>query len=243
MNMSYKEQEMNEVLSASFDAEQSDIETEQLVDALLNDSALKKQYIRAQIIDDSLHQQIYDNLINSNLRSKIMFCLEDLPAHSEQPVNIIAPDTAKQPKLSFTDVISGWMQEFLQGISRMLDNKIISGVSVAASVMFATLFSLQFFNSNATNTLNNNIATSPPIKSSLIQLSSKLAEKSVPPKKHIYSTTEPVSKFELQSSSRYSHKSSNQSSDKYSDEYSDKSSDLQDVEKKTYKQATIEINE
>lgn len=225
MNMSEKKQQMNEMLSASFDAEQSDIETVQIVDALLNDPALKERYIRAQLIDDSLHQQIHDKLIINDLHSRIMHRIEKLPAHFEKTADVVSSsaDLKKSTGL-FSGVIHNWIQEFLQEINRMLDNKIVSGVSVAASVMFATLFILQYIDTNSPDTVNNNIAASPPIKPSLIQLSSESADRS-PLNKHLYQTAEPETKPVIKNNLNI-----NEMQD-------------QDVQEPSYKQTTIEISE
>lgn len=214
MNMSDKQQKMNEMLSASFDAEQSDIETVQIVDALLNDPALKERYIRAQLIDDSFHQQIHDTLINNDLHSRIMRRIEKLPAHFEKNI--------KKSTGLFSGVIHKWIEELSQEINRMLDNKIVSGVSVAASVMFATLFTLQYIDANSPDTVNNNIAASPPIKSSLIQLSSESAGSS-PLNKHLYQTVEPETKPDIKNNLKIN--------------------EMQGVQEPSYKQTTIEISE
>ena len=136
--MSEKNQQKNEMLSAFIDAEQSDIETIQIVDALLNEPEYKKRFIRTQlvndILNDSANAQSSDFLLNNSLHKQVSASLDELPAHYvDGAVNL--------QTLSTEDVTqSSWFR-------RMFDNKVVSGVSVAASVMFATLFTLQHFDS------------------------------------------------------------------------------------------------
>jgi len=172
MSMSEKEQQKNEMLSAFIDAEQSDIETIQIVDALLNESEYKERFIRTQLVNDILNDsangQSTDFLFNNSIHKKISASLDELPAHYvDGAVNLQA--------LSTEDVTqSSWFR-------RMFDNKVISGVSVAASVMFVTLFTFQHFDSvngsadESTSNFNNSVlADSSQSAPSLIMAPSAL---------------------------------------------------------------------
>jgi len=134
------EQLRNIELSAYIDAEQSDVETSQIIDNLLNDSEYKEKYIRSQLINDHLQDQIEHEITLSNLRNNISLALEDLPAH-------FSDDAVSLNALKTEDVShSSWFKDLFK---KSLDNKILSGISVAASVMFVTLFTLQAFNSGS----------------------------------------------------------------------------------------------
>lgn len=130
----------NEMLSAFIDAEQSDIETSQVIDALLNDPEYKKQYIRTQLLNDHLHEQTQENLLFGDLRKNIALALDDLPAHFS--------DDAVSLQTGRTEDISrnSWYKSFLM---KGLENRMLTGLSVAASVMFVTLFTLQNFNDSS----------------------------------------------------------------------------------------------
>ncbi len=165
------DRKLNERLSAFIDAEQSDIETSLIIDALLNDSEYKQQYIRAQFINDCMNEQVSEAIItNNDLRNNISHALESLPAHFS--------DDAVSLQTGITEDITSnsWFQALFKKSS---EHKVISGLSVAASVMFVTLFSLQSLNSNQSAQYGDNIAaTSKVLQSqpnpSLIQLSSSL---------------------------------------------------------------------
>ena len=187
MNDQYmNDQYMNERLSAFIDAEQSDIETSQIIDALLNDSEYKEQYIRTQLIHEHLLEQPQYNISCDELRNNIALALNDLPAHfSDESVSLLSGTTENIPQ-------SSWFQTFFK---KSVENKLLSGLSVAASVMLVTLFTLQNFNvslnedqNSAINTgdtlladqfsfdsFDNAVATSvPALVPSLIQLPSNL---------------------------------------------------------------------
>ena len=140
-----KDQINKEMLSAFIDAEQSDIETSQVIDALLNDPEYKKQYIRTQLINDHLHEQTQHSLLSADLRNNIALALDDLPAHFlEQAVSL---QTGRTEDLSR----SSWFQLFFikslkKSFKKSSENRMLTGLSVAASVMFVTLFTLQNFN-------------------------------------------------------------------------------------------------
>ncbi len=134
------EQQRNIDLSAFIDSEQSDVETSQIIDDLLSDPEYKEKYARTQLINDYLQEQVQQELSFSDLRENISLSLESLPAHfSNDAVHL---DTLT------TEVVSqnSWLQSFFK---KSRENKLLSGLSVAASVMFVTLFTLQGFNGGA----------------------------------------------------------------------------------------------
>ncbi len=160
MKLSESEQQKNEMLSAFIDAEQSDTETAQIVDALLSDSDFKARFARAQLLNDSLRGQIHESLLHNNLQNRVSAALDDLPAH-------YVDDAVDLQPVHTEDVTqSHWFRQ-------LLGNKVFSGVSVAASVMFATLLTIQHFDpasSTSVNSFNNNsLADSAQPAPSLIQ--------------------------------------------------------------------------
>ena len=160
MKLSESEQQKNEMLSAFIDAEQSDTETAQIVDALLSDSDFKARFARAQLLNDSLRGQIHESLLHNNLQNRVSAALDDLPAH-------YVDDAVDLQPVHTEDVTqSHWFRQ-------LLGNKVFSGVSVAASVMFATLLTIQHFDpasSTSINSFNNNsLAESAQPAPALIQ--------------------------------------------------------------------------
>ncbi len=133
MNISDPEQH-NETLSAFIDAEQSELETAQMVSALLNDKEFKARYIRMQLMNDSLHNQVHSALLKTDVLKSVATQVNALPACH---VN------ALQGELH-TGVIEDVTKSSL--FKTIMGHKLVSGLSVAASVMFATLFTLQQFN-------------------------------------------------------------------------------------------------
>lgn len=132
----------NEMLSAFIDAELSNIETSQLVDALLNDSEYKAQYIRAQLINDHCQDQMQQSISLGELRNNVALALDDLPAHfSDDAVSLQSVSTEVVPR-------SNWFKLLF---ARGAENKMLSGLSVAASVMFVTLFTLQGFSTGSSD--------------------------------------------------------------------------------------------
>jgi len=132
----------NEMLSAFIDAELSDIETSQLVDALLNDSDYKAQYIRAQLINDHCQDQMQQSIFLGELRNNVALALDDLPAHfSEDAVFLQSLSTEIVPR-------SNWFKLLF---AKGAENKMLSGLSVAASVMLVTLFTLQGFSTGSSD--------------------------------------------------------------------------------------------
>ena len=104
---------------------------------MLNDSEYKEQYIRTQLINDHLHEQTQYSISCDELRNNIALALDDLPAHfSEESVSLQSGTTENIPQ-------SSWFQTFFK---KSVENKLLSGLSVAASVMLVTLFTLQNFN-------------------------------------------------------------------------------------------------
>ncbi|GEM_PF-3058515 len=135
--MSEQTQQKDEILSAFIDAEQSDIETTQIIDLLLTDSDYKACYARAQLNNDYLHEQVQNSILSSDLRKNIQGMLQELPAHFVDEAVVlqtVATGNIKQ---------SHWF-------NRLFENKLLSGLSVAASVMFVTLFTLQAFDTDTT---------------------------------------------------------------------------------------------
>ncbi|MCU7799710.1 MAG: hypothetical protein KZQ70_06090 [gamma proteobacterium symbiont of Lucinoma myriamae] len=130
--MSIPIQQKNERLSAFIDAEQSDSETGQIVEALLNDPAYKEQYVRLKLANEHLHEQVQTSVLNSALRDNISLALDDLPAHFVDEA--VSLQSAKTEDITQ----AGWF-------NRLFENRMLSGVSIAASVMFITLFTLQGF--------------------------------------------------------------------------------------------------
>lgn len=156
------EQQVNESLSAFIDAEQPDIETSQIIDDLLNDADYKEQYIRTLLINDHIHSQVQQSIISDKLRHNVSQALDDLPAHfSEDAVSLQMAKTENVTHLN-------WLQNFFK---KSAENKVLSGLSVAASVMFITLFSLQNFNTdeNLDNQLSGNVAQTASSESSQFQ--------------------------------------------------------------------------
>lgn len=161
MNMSENEQQKHELLSAFIDGEQSDVEIAQVVDTLLDEQAYKDRYIRMQLVNDSLHDQIEPSIINNKLNTRVSSALEDLPAH-------FVEDAVQLQNLSTNNVPqSHWFK-------KIVANKLISGVSVAASVMFVTLMTLQTFNSETTQSSGSTIAATNQQAPTLIQAQSEL---------------------------------------------------------------------
>lgn len=161
MKMSENEQDKQEMLSAFIDAEQSDVEISQVIDALLNEQEYKNTYIRMQLANDSMHEQIDQTVLNNPLYNRIASVLEELPPHfSEDAVQLQDVDTADVSR-------SHWFK-------KMVTNKVLSGVSVAASVMVVTLITLQSFNNEAGQTSAPAVADSNQKAPSLIQASSEL---------------------------------------------------------------------
>lgn len=132
--MSDKKQQ-NERLSAFIDAEQSENEILQTVDDLIKNSDYKKQYIRKQLVNDCLNDQLDHKVLNTNLHKRIAQAIDNLPAH--------CVDTA----LELQSIQSETITE-LPWYKRWLESKLISGASVATSVMLVTLLTLQTFDNS-----------------------------------------------------------------------------------------------
>ena len=123
-----KTSQNNEQLSAFVDAEQSETETSQIVTHLLNDSDYKECYVRLQTVKEALSQQ---RMID--VRSNISQELESLPTYFvDEAVSLQIANTENVRQTPWFKTLHG--------------QKIITGMSIAASVMFATFFSLQFIN-------------------------------------------------------------------------------------------------
>lgn len=161
MKMSENEQEKQEMLSAFIDAEQSDVEISQVIDALLNEQEYKDTYIRMQLANDSMHEQIDQTVLNNPLYNRISSVLEDLPPH-------FIEDAVQLQHVATADVSrSHWFK-------KIVTNKVVSGVSVAASVMLVTLISLQTLNNDSRQTSAPAVADSNQKAPSLIQAPSEL---------------------------------------------------------------------
>lgn len=166
--MSLQQQQDNECLSAFLDAEQSDSETSRIVDALLKEPEYKEQYSRLHLMHDHLHDQVQLNSSETGLRHNVSLALDDLPGHFVEDAVVL--QSVQTEDVSQTH----WFNRFI-------DNRLLSGVSMAASVMFMTLFILQGFNhdSNSSNSMtDNSLAATSLINSSS---NSQSLIKSVPP--------------------------------------------------------------
>ncbi len=148
MTIQKQQKQNDEQLSALIDAEQLDTETSQIVTHLLNDSEHKERYIRLQYIKNSFsHQPSID------VRSNVSLALETLPTHFvDEAVSLQTTSTEDLTQTSWFKILNG--------------QKMMAGMSIAASVMFATFFSLQLINS-APNTIvhdsaSNNIQNTIP---------------------------------------------------------------------------------
>ncbi|MCN4144726.1 MAG: hypothetical protein LC437_06635 [Thiohalomonas sp.] len=124
--MSMPIQQKKERLSAFIDAEQSDSETSQIVEALHNDPAYKEQYARLQLVNEHLHDQVQTSVLNTERRDNISLALDDLPCHFvDEGVSLQIAKTEDITQISW--------------FNRFFENRILSGVSIAASAMFVTL--------------------------------------------------------------------------------------------------------
>lgn len=161
INMTYHKQQSDEILSAFIDAEQSDNDTNQVIDALLSDTEYKEHYVRLHSINEHLNDQLQANVLNMDVRDNISLALDDLPAHFVD--NAVSLHTARTENITQSN-----------GFKRFFENRMLSGVSIAASVMFITLFTLQEFNSgSAVNTTAvNSLAGVSQTSSSMTEQSS-----------------------------------------------------------------------
>ena len=131
--MTIQKQQNDEQLSALIDAEQLETETSQIVTHLLNDSEYKERYIRLQYAQNAL-----SNKPLIDVRSKVSLALDTLPTHFvDEAVSLQAVSTKDITHTS-------WFQR--EG-GALNGQKMITGMSIAVSVMFATFFSLQLINS------------------------------------------------------------------------------------------------
>lgn len=149
MNIPDTEQHKNERLSVFIDAQQSESEISQVVDDLLNEPDLKNRYIRMQLVNDSLHGQIEHQVLSDIIPHRVSLALEELPVH--------CVDDALQLQAIRTENITqtNWFQNFFK-------NKMVSGISVAASVMFVTLMTLQIFDIESNAPSQTSLATLVP---------------------------------------------------------------------------------
>ncbi|WP_198264678.1 RseA family anti-sigma factor [sulfur-oxidizing endosymbiont of Gigantopelta aegis] len=138
MPVQTNEQHANEMLSAFIDAEQSTQETSQVIDALLSDPDFKQQYIRMQSGSDHLHNEVVQSFSMTDLTGNISATLDGLPAHF-----VDAAVTLQSTETTDVEKLTAWQNLF----KKVSENRTLSGLSVAASVMFVTLFALQ----NVTN--------------------------------------------------------------------------------------------
>ncbi|MCW8931047.1 MAG: hypothetical protein OQL19_12510 [Gammaproteobacteria bacterium] len=160
------DQSINIDLSAFIDAEHSEHEISQIIDSLLSSPEYKEQYARKKLANDYLQEQVQEGIPLIGLRGNISKVLDDLPAHfSDEAVNLNVLETVNISQNS-------WFKSLLK---KSYDNKIISGVSVAASVMLVTLVTLQGLNNNQAGSFDSNVvassdeklSTSPMLQSSL----------------------------------------------------------------------------
>jgi negative regulator of sigma E activity len=129
----HKQQEKLESLSALIDSEINEQEIPVIIDDLLSDPKYKAYYERLKLSNDCMHDRLNDKVLNSALVKDISSAIDSLPAHYvEDAVQL------KSLKLEQNTTTGNWF-------SNLLSNRLISGLSVAASVMFVTLFTLQHF--------------------------------------------------------------------------------------------------
>ena len=127
-------QEQYERLSAFIDAEQADTETVDIIDALLEDKEFRDSYTRMQLVNDAVNDQIDDKLLHSNLSDRISASINQLPAH-------FVESATQLQSASMEPNNSNWFNNWIS-------NRLVSGVSVAASVMLVTIIALQTFDSS-----------------------------------------------------------------------------------------------
>ncbi len=159
-----------EKLSAFFDAELTDQETTQVVDRLLNDSDYQAQYTRIQLVSDVIQDQVHPALLKNEVLKSVSAQLEQLSAYHINDSELVKPKLVK-PKIE--DVTKSSLFKAIMG------HKVVSGLAVAASVMFATLFTLQQFNHTGLQgadmaDINTDISINPLNTPSLIQASAQL---------------------------------------------------------------------
>lgn len=150
MKLSNKDQVIFENLSALFDNELSSTERDIVLDRLMGDPDLMKRWQRHQLTHDALHGQLHEPLLKNNLLLRVSQALQHEPAHvTESPVS---QDTVSAAN-SNTSILdhSGHADSRLMKeswFSHVISNKLMAGASVAVSVMFATLFTVQHFQNN-----------------------------------------------------------------------------------------------
>lgn len=151
--------EQYETLSAFLDAEQSERDVARVIDVLLKEPDYKAQYMRSQLISDSIHDQLHSALLKNDVLKSVSAQIEELPAYHIDDRELLKPEIEDVTRSSLFKTIMG--------------HKLVSGLSVAASVMFVTLFTLQQFNNDpqATGLADNSMESYTP---SLIQASAQL---------------------------------------------------------------------
>lgn len=160
--------ETQEILSAFLDAELSNQEVTEVVDKLLKDPDYKAHYMRTQLVSDVTHEQMHPALLKNTVLESVAAQLEELPAYHVNDSELVQPKIEDVTRSSLFKTIMG--------------HKLVSGLSVAASVMFVTLFTLQQFNNTtegdiAGNSTGINVANTAIDNSytpSLIQASAQL---------------------------------------------------------------------
>ncbi len=133
-----KQKQHKEQLSTFMDAEQLETETSQIVTHLLNNLEYKERYIRLQYAQDALnHRPLID------IRAELSQALEPLETHFvDEAVCLQTVQTIKAVQITDTKDIR--QISWFKSLNRQ---KIMTGASIAASVMFATLLGLEFINS------------------------------------------------------------------------------------------------
>lgn len=180
MKLSNKEQVVFENLSALFDNELSSTERDIVLDRLLGDPDLMKRWQRHQLTHDALSGQLHEPLLKNNLLLRVSQALQHEPAHvTESPVSqeTVLPANSNTSILDHSGhadrrlMKAGWF-------SQVISNKLMAGTSVAVSVMFATLFTVQYFQHNkhesvaalaTTNSAQTSLAQSTQLQSALVQ--------------------------------------------------------------------------
>ncbi len=154
MNITDKNQTVREHLSALLDGELSSKDSGLMLDRMLGDPDLMELWRRHQMVHDSMHDQLHGELLKTNLLTRVSQALEEQPAYfTDDPVNKNFADglPAHQRPMNhkhgsgqqYAEDKEQYGQMNTSWFSRLLSNRIVAGTSVAATVMFATLFTVQ----------------------------------------------------------------------------------------------------
>ena len=149
MKINDQDQTVLENLSALHDGEITSAERDLLLDRLLGDPDLLQLWRRHQLTHDALHEQLSEQLLTTNLLDRVSSALDDEPAYQiEHAVkhtlnkSSAAHDNGPAEVREHEQLIKpGWF-------AQLMSNRVVTGTSVAASVMFATLFTVQHLQNN-----------------------------------------------------------------------------------------------